>query len=121
MEAYDPNKIYLGPNGHWSKDYIPKTPIGIPQVHPYWNKAAYDHDCDYEGEKETGFFGWIKNFLNRKRIDDKFHDDLCNGVDKIAHTLTKDEIQRAYDYADLVHQSVRTFGWTFYRVGEGDD
>ena len=121
MEEYDPKKIYLGPNGHWSKDFIPKTPIGVPQVHSYWNKAAYDHDCGYEGTREKGWFGWIKNFFNRKKIDDKFHADLYTGVQKVEHSLTDQQIEDAYDYADLVYNSVRTLGWSFYRTGKKDD
>lgn len=128
MTAYDPEKVYLGPNGHWSKKFIPKTPLGIPQVHPYWNKAAYNHDTGYEGETYSSRASWWNPFAKiaairkdrkyRKQIDDNFLEALLVGIDKVKHTLTQDQIERAEEYADVVYESVRALGWSFYRTGK---
>ena len=115
MKAFNPQKRYLGPEGHWLTPIIPPNPPSVPQLYLYWNRAAYNHDVGYAGKRKTGLFGWISNMISRKKIDDKFHDQLYAGIRDIEKSLSDQELQEAMIYADIVYKAVRVGGWSFYR------
>ena len=116
MEPYNQFKRYLGPQGHWLNKLIPEFPIGCEVVQPLWNKAAYNHDCGYEGKKEQSFLAWLKNFLTRRKIDVQFYEELLLGVEEVKEKLTFQQYQNAKAYANIIYTAVRTGGWKFYRV-----
>jgi hypothetical protein len=40
--AYNPNKNYVGPQGKWFKNLIPRKPLGVD-----FNYPSYNHDKSY--------------------------------------------------------------------------
>jgi len=120
MEPYDPNKRYFGPQGSPICKLIPEAPPTVPQLEPVFNRAAYTHDVGYSGTKERGFLGWIKNYIERKNIDQKFIDDMTLGIMQYLaeEKITEDEADISLLYAELAYKAVRKLGWTFYRKGE---
>ena len=118
MEPYDPQKRYLGPQGHWLSDLIPEVPPSCELVRPYWNKAAYNHDKGYEGDKELGIWGVIKNYFKRRKIDVTFYEDLLAGVESVKEHLNESQYELAKAYANIVFTAVRSGGWSFYRISE---
>jgi len=116
MEPYNQYKRYLGPQGHWLTKLIPEVPPGCEEIQPYWNRAAYNHDCGYEGKKESGFWGRLKNFFKRRKIDVQFYEELLLGVEAVKERLTFDQYQNAKAYANIIYTAVRSGGWKFYRV-----
>lgn len=124
MKPYDPNKVYLGPNGHWLKRFIPKFPPECEILHPYWNRAAYKHDEGYEGDEYAGFFGWLKKAFNRQKVeaeryivDKYFHEELKSSIEQVKSELSDKQIILAETYAGLVFKAVHTCGWSFYKTG----
>jgi hypothetical protein len=124
MKPYDDTKTYLGPNGHWSKKWIPKVPPGVEIVHPYWNKAAYNHDVAYDGNDYSGLLGWVKKWLNRREVerqrlkaDKAFLNDLLLGIERAQHKMTGEQLIIAQGYAQIVFDAVHAFGWSFYKTG----
>jgi hypothetical protein len=118
MEPFNPDKRYLGPQGHWLTDLIPPNPPTLPQLYDLWNEAAYNHDVGYDGQRRKGLFGFIKDVFERKRIDEAFHDELIDACYGIEHFITEEQLEAALDYADLIYWAVRGGGWKFYRTGK---
>lgn len=129
MEPYNPNKRYLGPQNHWLNKYIPEHPKNAPErMMDDWNEAAYEHDVDFDGDDYAGWFGWIKKWINRKKVreeiskaNQKFRDKLILSVERHKHLMTVDTRVRSFAYANIVYQAVEGFGWAFYKVGERKD
>jgi len=129
MKPYDPNKDYLGPEGNRLSKYIPKYPLGMPNLRPYINTAAYNHDVGYEGETFSSKVSWFNPFskLNalrkdrrtRGRIDKTFGDEIYTGIliEYDLGNLTEDQVKYAQFYAEACYKAVDTFGWAFYRQG----
>lgn len=128
MKPYDYKKTYLGPNGHWSKKYIPKVPPTCEILHPFWNKYAYDHDVAYEGDDYAGFWGWVKKVINRKKVetqrlkaDEDFYNGLMSAIDRNRHLLSEEQMIVAETYAMMVFKAVNKAGWAFYKTGGQSD
>ena len=115
---YDPQKDYLGPENSSISKFIPKNPPGLEFLHVAWNKAAFFHDGDYKGKKETGFFGIIKNYFTRSRADGNFFNRLANSLDRSLDEgiIAIEEYNYGMAYSRLCHKAVRAGGWKFYRI-----
>lgn len=128
MEKYDPNKRYLGPQGHWLTKWIPECPRNAPdELKELWNQAAYDHDEDFHGDEFAGFMGWLKKWINKTKVkkeisesNQKFRDKLTLAVVKTKHLMTPLDTTLAFEYANIVFNAVEQFGWAFYKTG-GED
>ena len=118
MEPYNPHKRYLGPQEHWLTKLIPEVPPNCEVLQPYWNKAAYNHDKGYEGKKEKGIWGAIKNFFTRRKVDVTFYEELLAGIEKVKNRLSDSQYEMAKTYANIVFTAVRSGGWNFYRVSK---
>lgn len=120
MLPYDPTKRYFGPQGSDLCYLIPEAPLGIPQLKPVFNKAAYSHDVGYSGLRRTGWLAWILDAIERRNIDKKFKSDILKGVTQyfVEGLIDDDEADEAEDFADLAHLAVRLGGWTFFRTDE---
>ena len=125
MNPYDPNKRYLGPQGHWLNKVIPEYPLGAPaELKELWNQAAYRHDEDFEGDEFVGFWGWVKKYNNRKEVrreiekaNLKFGNSLILAVEKTRSQMVPHEVMIAFKYANIVKDSVDKFGFAFYKTG----
>ena len=120
MEPYDPDKRYFGPQGSPLCKLIPEAPPTVPQLEPVFNRAAYNHDVGYSGKRKSGILGYIKDFFERKRIDEKFLDDMELGIMQYLaeDKITEEQADIALLYAKIAYKAVRKLGWTFYRKGE---
>jgi len=125
MKPYDPSVDYLGPNRSAIKKYIPTFPPGCEELKPLWNIHAYNHDCDYFGDDYSGWFGWLKKWMDRRRVaearwlaDHRFYEGLMLSIESLQDKLTGNQIIIAQSYARIVFEAVNSFGWAFYRVGE---
>ncbi len=129
MKSYDPDKDYLGPEGNRLSEYIPKYPLGMPNLKPYINKAAYNHDVGYEGVTFSSILSWSNPFAKiralfkdrrtRGKIDKAFGDAIHAGIliEWDLGNLTEDQVKYAQFYAEACYTAVDTFGWAFYRQG----
>jgi len=124
MKPFDPNKKYLGPEGHWLSEFIPPHPPSVPELYDLWNRASYNHDKGYEGEEYSGWFGWIKKFFNRieaeterSYVDEQFETELIRAIELLKKELTREQVEIAYAYTAIVYKAVRKFGWSFYKTG----
>ncbi len=120
VEPYDPKKRYFGPQGSPLCRFIPESPIGIPQLQPVFNIAAYNHDAGYEGCRRSGWFSYILDAMERREIDRKFKRDIMEGITKyfIESRINDDEADTAEEYAELAYNAVRLGGWSFFRTDE---
>jgi hypothetical protein len=120
MEPYDPNKRYFGPQGSPLNKLIPQAPPTMPILQPVFNKAAYEHDCDYEGEKKKGIFGKLQNILDRRNADIKFRDKMLQGIYIAADkgTISPEQEVFAIKYAKAAYIAVRAGGWAFYKTNK---
>lgn len=122
MKPYDPDKRYFGPQGSKLCAIIPEYPRGIPQIQQVFNKAGYNHDGGYEGEKRKGFWGWFKDARDRYRIDKKLLADLLSGIDYACERgmITGPEADECDAYAHQAYIAIRAGGWMYFRTdGEG--
>jgi hypothetical protein len=124
MKPYDANINYLGPNASSIGKYVPKYPVGIPELRDAWNYVAYLHDVDFSGDDYAGFFGWMKKIYNRKEVlheievsNRRLYRGLIEAITEIREELSDAQVYRAEFYALLVFQAVDAFGWAFYKVG----
>lgn len=120
MEPYDQTKRYFGPQGSWLCKLIPEFPAGIPQAQPIFNRGGYTHDRGYEGNKTGGFWGWLRDAMDRRKVDRQLLTDLLVGI---AHAedqgiLSESEADRCDDYAHLAYDAIRAGGWMFFRKKE---
>lgn len=114
---YDPNIRYFGPQGSKLCAIIPEYPKGIPQARNIFNIPAYSHDKGYEGERRKGFFGWIKDAIERRKIDKEFLSSMLDGISSACDRgiLSPEEADECDDYAYLAYDAVRIGGWAFFR------
>jgi len=117
MEPYDPNKRYFGPQGSWLCKLIPEYPAGIPHAQPIFNEAGYHHDVGYEGEERKGFFGWILDAMERRKIDIKLFNDLLDGINTYEEQgiLSEEEADTCEAYAKVSYEAIRAGGGFFFR------
>ena len=122
MEEYNENKDYLGPEGSPISKYIPKAPVTVPQLRESFSKAAYNHDDAFEGSEFYGFWGWIRKWKNRKKVeaergeaDKKLRDDMTAAYELIKKTLTRIQQLETENYIEAVYEAVHNFGWSFYK------
>jgi len=119
MLPYDPRVNYFGAEGTKLADVFAEILKLMPELRNGWNYAAYRHDVAYTGPKATGFFAWLKDFLNQRKADKTFGDDLEEAV-AIAEDEGKisfDRAERAMTLAKISYKAVRYFGWKSYRTG----
>lgn len=118
---YNPSIAYFGPEDHWLSSIIPKAPIGLEDLFKSsWNLAAFKHDVDYSlssGEPETGFIGYIKNAINRRKADKDFYNELVNSAYNLVKktNMTVQEYEDTLEYAHLAFLAVRSGGALFYK------
>ena len=118
MKPYDKTKRYFGPQGSPLNRLIPEAPPTVPILKEVFNKAGYNHDSGYEGEKSTvPFLGKIANYFARKAIDVEFLREMDDGILSYAEQglITPEQEAISLKYAMLAYKAVRLGGWTFYR------
>jgi hypothetical protein len=120
MEPYDPKKRYFGPQGSPLNKLIPQAPPTMPILQPVFNKAAYNHDCAYEGKKEKGILGKIINILNRRKADIAFKDQMLAGINQAYYddVISEEQKDFADKYAKTAYAAVRLGGWAFYKTSK---
>jgi hypothetical protein len=118
MQPYDKDKRYFGPQGSPLNKLIPQAPPTMPILQPVFNRAAYDHDGAYEGEKKKGILGKIINFLERRKADIAFRDKMIEGIHLagVKGTISVEQEVFAKKYAKTAYAAVRLGGWVFYKT-----
>lgn len=119
MKPYDPEIQYFGPQGHWLSEFIKPYPPGIPQLRSVFNKAGYNHDFGYMGDRMSGFLGWLKDAWRRLGVDEDFLNEMEEGIYAALDEGIIEPWQAdiALSYAKAAYIAVRGAGWKFYKNG----
>lgn len=119
MKPYDSEQNYFGAEGTLLCKLLGDVLEFAPAIRNGINVAAFNHDVGYTGTKQTGFFGWIKDYFERKRLDRQFFSDMEDTIiaAELLCKITQKEADIAINLADIAYDAVRAGGWTFYRTG----
>ena len=119
MRPYDPNQNYFGAKDTKLEKILAEILKNMPAIRDGWNEAAYRHDLAYCGKRRTGFFGWIKDAIERRGADLQFRDELLSEVEDAERTgrLSTTCADRAADLAEVAYAAVRVGGVLHYKKG----
>lgn len=120
MEPYDSKKNYFGAEGTLMCELLGEFLEFAPDLRPGINAAAYNHDVGYTGTKSTSWYGRIKNFFERRRIDNQLFSDMEDTIiaAELLQKISQKEADLAMIVADAAFTAVRAGGYQFYRIGE---
>lgn len=125
--TYDPSKDYFGPNGSWLSRFIPDYPPTLDDapgnvrelIKESFNRdAAFPHDVDYTGKKASGLWGRIKDALERRKADKRFHCSMIRSIMLYSDFLTREQIEECLYFSDAAYRVVRGLGWIFYKKSD---